>query len=120
MKLEPLEPGDIVCNQCNGTGEPENNLVSQDPIRFITVPFYCNKCDGTGKLDWIEAVVGKKPIMLTANWSIDFSISDQLYDPKSADMDKGIDNIAKQMAKDIDKQILEGITNGTGTWGSNM
>jgi len=36
------------CNKCNG------NLDSQ--------PF-CSKCNGTGEVDWIEQIVGKKPVL---------------------------------------------------------
>lgn len=67
-----LKPGEIICDECLGTGESiAYNL--------------CPKCHGNGKLDWIEAVVGKrssviiwgqktlnaKPRKLKAGWTIE-------------------------------------------------
>lgn len=43
-----LKPGEIICDECLGTGE--------------SIAYHlCPKCHGSGKLDWVEAVVGKKP-----------------------------------------------------------
>lgn len=50
-----LNPGEVICDQCNGTGSPDNNI-NDDIINS----FHCEKCHGYGKLDWVEAVVGKK------------------------------------------------------------
>jgi len=50
-----LKPGEVKCDQCEGTGFPDNNT-NDDMINI----FHCEKCDGYGKLDWIEAVLGKK------------------------------------------------------------
>ena len=46
-----LKPGEIRCDQCDGKGFIVNKYFGK-PV--------CNKCNGTGKLDWVEAVVGKK------------------------------------------------------------
>ena len=50
-----LNPGDIKCPDCKGTG------FNIDFVNEIIRYNGCLKCCGTGKLDWIEAIVGKKP-----------------------------------------------------------
>lgn len=44
-----LEKGEVVCSNCNGTGNHQDNN-----------KFTCQTCYGSGKLDWLENVVGKK------------------------------------------------------------
>jgi DnaJ-class molecular chaperone len=51
-----LNPGEIICDQCNGTGKEYIGV----PIPRGDIYNNCPKCQGVGKLDWIEAVVGKK------------------------------------------------------------
>jgi len=67
MKLH--EKGDIECPECKGLGDlgytQEVCEIKTSRGHIIKVPgkkmlHICNKCQGTGKLDWIEAVVGKK------------------------------------------------------------
>lgn len=115
-----LNPGEVICDQCKGTGHPNNNKIDYNSRFYFVPPTVCDKCNGVGKLDWIENIVGKQPRMLSANWSVDFSTAEQLYGPKSADMEEVINQMSKKIADDIDKEIIEGITNGTGTWGSNL
>lgn len=50
-----MNPGDVICDQCNSTGSPDNNK-----NEVVINIFGCEKCDGYGKLDWIENVVGKR------------------------------------------------------------
>jgi len=60
-----LKPGEIKCDQCNGTG------VTLYRISNSHHNGTCSKCYGSGKLDWIEVVVGKKisnPIMSGVTW----------------------------------------------------
>ena len=112
-----LEPGDIVCDQCKGIGHPNNNKIDYNSSYYFNSPHVCDKCNGTGKLDWIEAIVGKhKSKQFKVNWST----SEQLYGHDINPI--GMEKLSKQIADDIDKQILEGIINGTktGTWGSIM
>jgi len=49
--MEQLREGEILCPECNGTGE-------RKPLRKGGLSA-CKKCRGHGKLDWVEAVVGK-------------------------------------------------------------
>jgi len=111
-----LEPGEVKCDQCKGTGHPNNNEIDYDQ-KYVTYPWVCDKCNGAGKLDWIENIVGKQPRVMKDSWTVDFSTTEQLY---SSDINPIIDKLGEQIAKDIDKQILEGITNGNKTWGSSM
>ena len=57
-----LEPGEVICPVCKGSGK----LVGNNPKNFKpkTFTFPCNKCLGTGKLDWIEMCMGKKDILI--------------------------------------------------------
>ncbi len=47
-----LEEWEILCNKCKGKGH----------LRRIRARSICRKCQGEGKLDWIENIIGKKPI----------------------------------------------------------
>lgn len=49
--LPKLNPGDILCYNCNGS------KVDSDTLGH----YFCKVCHGTGKLDWIENIVGKEP-----------------------------------------------------------
>lgn len=46
-----LNPGDVICNKCNGEGIIKSCSIGNKML--------CSKCYGTGKLDWIENIVGK-------------------------------------------------------------
>jgi len=43
-----LKEGEVACSRCDGTGLLYNGM--------------CEKCQGNGKLDWIEQILGKKPL----------------------------------------------------------
>jgi hypothetical protein len=94
-----LKPGEVICDECLGTGES-------------IAHHSCPKCWGNGKLDWIENVVGKRPKVsnefFKAKWS------DEILDswPQANEY---IDELAKQLAQDIDKKILESL-NGMWTY----
>jgi len=85
---EKIYTGELFkCKICKGTGiviKKEN-----------TVPkVNCRDCDGTGYVDWIENITGKREIdLLSPEWH-----------------DKIIEEFSRQMAMDIDKQIIEGLT----------
>ena len=51
-----LKEGEVLCPDCKGSG----NQAKWDTIPDYRVTLECETCNGTGKLDWIEAVVGKK------------------------------------------------------------
>ena len=102
---------EIKCDKCNGSGKIKCKKCNGKGY------IKCRKCNGTGKLDWIEAIVGKhKSKQFKVNWPT----SEQLYGHDINPI--GMEKLSKQIADDIDKQILEGIINGTktGTWGSIM
>lgn len=90
-----INEGEVICDKCNGTGYSRKN-----------VP--CYKCRGTGKLDWVTNVMGrKKPRMLTASFSQTSGSS--IFKNKIAK--KYVDAMAREMAKKIDEEILESLSN---------
>jgi len=106
----------MICSQCKGTGKPNNNKVDYEKRYFYIPPKQCDKCKGTGKLDWIEAVVGKKPELIldsivsgsaTKNY-VDCNTSVNLkYDLDQEIKQEIIDEVAEKMKKHIDESILE-------------
>jgi hypothetical protein len=117
-RTQPLEPGDVVCDQCNGTGEPGNNKIDPDD-KLSMVPWYCDKCGGTGKLDWIENITGRRSRMFSINWEKEFSTD---YTYRSVEEQKMFEKAAQKIADDIDRDIIKRITDGveTGSWGNNL
>lgn len=49
------EISEFECPDCHGTGDNITKIIPES-----TIISTCRTCDGTGKLDWIEAIVGKK------------------------------------------------------------
>jgi hypothetical protein len=82
-----LNPGEVLCNECNGTGDHGYTKPSENIHSWLIV---CRKCHGTGKLDWIENIVGKPS-------PPDF----QLYG------DDIVKELAKDLAAEIDKDMLK-------------
>ncbi len=59
-----LKKGEILCDKCYGAGcvsKKKHTMVDLDHIEYDW-SYKCDKCKGTGKLDWVENVVGKKPL----------------------------------------------------------
>ena len=81
-----LKEGEIICPKCNGTGGIDDGCLDEELIKT------CGKCYGNGKLDWIEAAMGKQSRMKMYFTDI----------PQSM-----IDTLSEQIAKEIDKEILE-------------
>jgi hypothetical protein len=60
--MEKLKPGEIVCEECKGTGYDLKVPDVEDQYTLEYRRHYkCDKCHGVGKFDWIEVIVGKKP-----------------------------------------------------------
>ena len=108
-----LEPGEVICDKCKGTGHPNNNEIDYKQKDF-TFLWVCNKCNGEGKLDWIEAVVGKKKLFsVWGQKTMQFSTAEQLYSEEALESDYGkiiIEKVAQQIADGIDKDIIRTIT----------
>ena len=49
-----LEPGEIICDKCEGTGVDPSYGCSVFGSRI-----FCRKCGGYGKLNWTETIFGK-------------------------------------------------------------
>ena len=82
-----LNEGEVKCGRCNGTGKRERR-------------FTCPKCLGKGKLDWVtNAMGGHKPI----DWGTSISSNSKIED-------KFVKAMAREMAKEIDKEILASLS----------
>jgi len=81
-----LKEGEIICPKCNGSGGIDDGCLDEELIKT------CGKCFGDGKLDWIEAAMGKPSRMKMYFTDV----------PQSM-----IDVLGEQIAKEIDKEILE-------------
>jgi len=55
-----LDKGEIICHKCEGNGYSEDFMSIHKGADLIKIYKRCPKCKGYGKLDWIEAIVGKK------------------------------------------------------------
>ena len=77
------EISEFECPDCHGTGENITNIAIQS-----TIISTCRTCEGTGKLDWIEAIVGKKSKYET--------ILDEIKKHMVDKVDKELENLYKQ------------------------
>ncbi len=73
-----MKKSDTICDKCNGSGyqKDEYSVTMNYPSGTPYVMGYsrtCLKCHGKGGLDWIEAVVGKKPNELLHDQLLEFS-----------------------------------------------
>lgn len=73
-----MKPGKIKCDKCNGSGYQKDEY--KVTMRSLSGTDYtmgysrtCLKCHGKGEVDWIEAVVGKKPNELLYEKLLEFS-----------------------------------------------
>lgn len=104
-----LEPGEVICSKCNGTGKyTSENEVNYKP-QYV---WHCDKCRGTGKLDWIENIVGKRPKYLSINWP--HSVL-ELDGNSSSISNEYIKALSDQLARSIDEEILKSLYEGTWT-----
>lgn len=106
-----LEEGELICDKCEGkgghsNGDPADDLCDAGWVR-------CQKCQGGGKVDWIENIVGKKPEMNFGSSSTSISSGGTFaVDPNNHGIhDDMIDAMSKQLADQIDKEILESLVN---------
>jgi len=90
---DKLEEYEEICSKCDGTGEIDSIITDDDPPIHFGISNICSKCDGTGKLDWLENIFGKKPFWDTI---IGQTICQNL-----------LDKVSEQIAVDLDKQIIE-------------
>ena len=61
--MKPLKEGEVLCPDCKGS----SNQAQWDIMPDYRVYFECKTCNGEGKLDWIEAIVGKKKDKIKMN-----------------------------------------------------
>jgi len=117
---EDLEEGEMICSKCKGVGFL-NKIKSENTSMYKDI---CPKCQGSGKLDWIENVMGKKPVCRGTSTSGP-SMSSGSFSVNWKDVNSGfhgtsclglrdviIKQAAEHIAKKIDDEILEMIKKG--------
>lgn len=96
MKDIELNEGEELCPVCEGEG-------------FFTVG-WCTKCQGKGKLDWVEKIVGVKPLIEIdlSNHVSGFTHTDSdLLDAADINISEQITKLASEkLAKEIDEKLL--------------
>jgi RecJ-like exonuclease len=92
-----LKEGEVICDKCNGTG-----------VWKKVHP--CYKCLGKGKLDWVTNVMGGRRKPLVAHWGT--SSASSLSDSNKIN-DKFIKEMAREMVKKIDEEILQSLSDPT-------
>ncbi len=108
--MDKLEPGEISCPDCDGSGTQELGGNSEDTFGNkwdLRCP--CDKCHGKGKLDWIEQVVGvhDEPwVNVTINREPIY-VSKEMIDGDWSYQNEIVQKMSQQLADNIDKQILE-------------
>jgi len=99
-----LDPGEMICNKCNGTGW----LTGKNEWEYT-----CDKCRGDGKVDWISNIMGKPvppPRTLKGNWTIE--THKDLESMYGVNLEQEmIDYLTMETAKDIDQEIIGNIVN---------
>lgn len=85
QKYVVINEGEELCPECNGKGQIPCINHETKTIKNI---LRCHNCQGKGKLDWIEKVVGVKPVVNFDMW---------------------MDKAAEELAKSVDRQILKSL-----------
>lgn len=98
------ELGEMVCDKCEGAGSC-NTTYSEE-----TSPYYwrCPKCKGKGKVDWVENILGAKPL-LVRGLSASFVTMDELDFFKNSEAHEFIELLSREISKDIDNEILRSL-----------
>jgi len=109
-----LKQGEVICSVCKGTG-----IISEKTELFeyyhrgasfmapgIPTKEFCEKCQGKGKLDWIEAIVGKKKLTPGGCGTSGYSNIETICTLDENIKQEIIDEVAEKMKKHIDESIL--------------
>ena len=89
-----LNEGEVICDKCDGTGDISGGGYVK-----------CPKCKGKGKLDWVTNAMGYiKPFEFSVSST---SISSGGYKNLH---DEAIKIAARNLAKEIDKEILQSLS----------
>lgn len=102
MPKRELKPGEFICPKCEGKGELDGG---------VFIHKVCKKCGGSGIVDWVSnATESQKDENLFS-----FSHDDMVYssnavrsyiDQKYTVSDDVLDSLAKQLADNIDDEII--------------
>lgn len=95
------ELGEMICDKCNGEGR-----VRYSDEVYISSSYLCSKCRGKGKVDWVENILGVKLPKLRGFFTY---IDDNSF--KCPVEQFIIDTMTKQIAEDLDNEILRSLKN---------
>ncbi len=84
-----LEEGEYICDKCGGTGRINNHNPYHSFPHSRSRTVFCPMCQGTGKLDWIENIVGKKPVIFH--------------------FENALEAMSQRISKEIDKEIISSV-----------
>ena len=102
VSRDELLPGEIICDQCHGSGWITGKTEWQ---------YTCRKCQGDGKVDWISHIMGaprKPPRTLKGTWTMEVEQDlKAMYDVNLSD--EIADSIIKELGEQIDQEIMENI-----------
>lgn len=109
-----LNAGDVICPKCGGTGKQRADLIA----KFFEGP-KCTKCWGAKKLDWIEAITGRKQEEEYMSSSSSSSVSStQVSSTVTSQyniLKEVQDAMGKALAEQVDKDIMEMLKEAYGT-----
>ena len=99
-----LDEGELICSKCEGRG-----YVPKE-VKFDEIQQVCPKCDGEGKIDWVTNAMQKENTRyrLSGNWTIENEQDIQNLYGMSL-QEELANNLAQQIALDIDKEIINRI-----------
>jgi len=89
-----LQEGELICDKCNGTGQSIEELT--ETSKKWT---WCSKCYGSGKVDWIDNIMGRRPLTSSSGSSG--------RSGSSISSSSVMKEMSKHLADEIDKEILE-------------
>lgn len=80
MTNPELNPGEMICPDCEGTGFKDRGEHSH--LQVVLSLNKCTTCYGAKKLDWIENIVGKEMPVFGLN-STSFTCTNLTHQPKA-------------------------------------
>jgi hypothetical protein len=111
METRTLNPGEVLCPLCDGKGYYVQKNLPDKIYYFKELNVECPTCYGLGKLDWIEAIVGKRKPNLGVVF--DFKTEYMCTFEKENNhpfSNKIMKEAAENIANKVDKEILDILT----------
>lgn len=107
-KQKGPQDDEVLCSRCNGTGWDPIQIESPFVDREPKITIVCNFCNGYGFVNWIDNILGPKPkISKYLEYDLSYyniGIDSAINNSFTKEM---VDILGEEMAKKIDKEILE-------------